>query len=302
MNQAVVTEDVIAETRQPAQISWGAIFAGWVLANGVAWLLYTLGSAIGLSLAGATHVSGGGMAAGVAVWIFITWLASLFLGGLFAGRLAGKADRAVGAMHGMTVWGLATIVAVALGMMGISSLLQTGQNVVKGATSAAAGGAVAGANAGGGNAGGGAAAVGSAFQDALKNRISEAMSSASQKGGPGATVSPGEARRAVNQMDPKTLSQISARLMSGDTAGARRLLAANTTLSPAQVDHVINGLTVEGQNAKTGAKHVAGKAAEYSALTLGVIFVSSAVGLAMAILGGWLGAGSVSRIYGYRLY
>lgn len=297
MNQAVVTEDVIAETRQPAQISWGAVFAGWVLANGVAWLLYTLGSAIGLSLAGATHVPKGGMAAGVAIWIFITWLASLFLGGLFAGRLAGKADRAVGAMHGMTVWGLATIVAVALGMMGISSLLQTGQHVVSGAASAATGGAAAGAGAGGG-----ASAAGSAFEDALKSRISEAMSSASQKAGPGATVSKSEAKRAVDQMDPKTLSQISARLMSGDTAGARRLLAANTTLSQAQVDHVINGLTVEGQNATTGAKHVAGKAAEYSALTLGVIFVSSAVGLAMAILGGWLGAGSVSRIYGYRLY
>lgn len=301
MNQRVVAEEVVEEVRRPAPISWGAVFAGLVFTLAIAWLLHLLGSALGLSIVDMTDAEavGKGLAYGAAFWVLVSWAISFFLGGLLAGRLAGKADRAVGIMHGMTLWGVATLLMVLLGMAGLTSLLQT-------AGSALRAGAGMGAAAAGGGAPGMAGPVGSnvaaGLQAELKQKVSEALAQAAQQGGPGAQVSQAEARRAVEQLDRQTLGEIAGALVRGDAEQAKHILAASTTLSRAEVNQIVDGLGTEAQRYQREAKEAADKAAGYSSAVLWAVFVSSAIGLVLAIIGGWMGARSVARIYGYRFY
>lgn len=307
---SVITEDVLAEERQPSQISWGAIFAGLVFTFALAWLLNLLGSALGFSIVGANDgdVSGKGLAYGAAFWIFVSWIASMYLGGLLAGRLAGKPEKAVGMLHGVTLWGVVTLAVLLLGSMGLSNLLQTGQSLVSGAANVGAGAA----SAGGAAAAGGAtqnpvvAQVTGTAQNEMTKKLSQALAQAADQAGPNGRVSPADVHRALDQLDQQTLGSIGSDLVRGDTEAAKRTLAANTSLDQAQVNQIINGAAVqmrqEGSQLRTEAKHAVGQASKATSAVLWVVFVSSAVGLLMAILGGWMGASTIARIYNYRFY
>ncbi|MEK8090728.1 hypothetical protein [Thermithiobacillus plumbiphilus] len=303
---SVITEDVLAEERQPAQISWGAIFAGLVFTFALAWLLNMLGSALGFSIVGASdgNVSGKGLAYGAAFWIFVSWIASMFLGGLLAGRLAGKPEKAVGMLHGVTLWGVVTLAVLVLGSMGLSNLLQTGQNLISGA-------AGMGAQAAGGASGGAAqnpvvSQMAGTAQSEMTQRLSQALAQAADQAGPNGQVSPAEVRRALGQLDQQTLGAIGSDLVRGDTQAAKQTLAANTTLDRAQVNQIIDGAAVQmrqqGSELRTDARQAVDKASEATSAVLWVVFGSSAIGLLMAILGGWMGASTIARIYNYRLY
>lgn len=96
------------------RVSWGAIFAGAVVAvaNQIAWAV--LGTAIGSATVNpateAAAAEGVGIFAGI--WWLVTGLISLFLGGLVAGRLAGVPRRVDGMLNGLSVWALTTIAGV----------------------------------------------------------------------------------------------------------------------------------------------------------------------------------------------
>lgn len=96
------------------RVSWGAIFAGAIVAtaNQIAWAV--LGTAIGLAtLNPATEAAPAeGLGTFAGIWWFVTGLISLFLGGLVAGRLAGVPRRVDGLLNGLTVWALTTIAGV----------------------------------------------------------------------------------------------------------------------------------------------------------------------------------------------
>lgn len=300
MNHTVATDDLMVDERKPSQISWGAVFAGWITANAVAWVLYILGTAVGLTAIGATEAeaeTAGGAALATGAWILISWAASLFLGGLFAARLAGKSDRSVGGMHGITVWGLATIATILLGVMGVTNLLQAGKSVMSGTVSAA------------GLAASGAAAAGGAdgntgLQAEIQNRVSQAIANAAQNAGAGAgagQVTQSEVQSAIRDLDARTTSQIAARLMSGDTDGARSILASQTGLAPAEVDQIMAGLSVQADQYKNDLRRAADTSAEYSATLLWAVFLASGVGLIMAIVGGRVGAAQAECVYRHHL-
>ena len=65
---------------------WGAVWAGWLLATGIAALLYAFGLAVGFSAfnpqspAAVAH----GISGGAITWMILTWAASLWLGSMFA--------------------------------------------------------------------------------------------------------------------------------------------------------------------------------------------------------------------------
>jgi len=100
---------------------WGAVWAGWLLATGVAALLYAFGVAVGFSAfdphdpaAVARGVSGGAI-----TWMILTWAASLWLGAMFASWFDGRNDSEMGVIRGLAVWGLsltATTLLIASGM------------------------------------------------------------------------------------------------------------------------------------------------------------------------------------------
>ena len=103
--------------KTPTRVSWGAIFAGVVLAIAIQLVLGILGTGIGLTLVdpveGTTPgATGFGIGAGL-YWIITTILA-LGAGGYAAARVAGVHDRFDGLVHGLVVWGVTLILTLYL--------------------------------------------------------------------------------------------------------------------------------------------------------------------------------------------
>ncbi|MFA7388750.1 MAG: hypothetical protein WCZ87_13960, partial [Thiohalobacteraceae bacterium] len=129
------TAGVAIAQRNRTDVSWGAIFAGWVVSYGIAWLLFLLGSALGFSAIGFTDENiAQGLSWSTVVWILITWAVSMFLGGLSAAWLTGNPDRSIGSMHGLAVWALATILGLVIAVMTAVNVLQAGQSLLPGAS------------------------------------------------------------------------------------------------------------------------------------------------------------------------
>ncbi len=93
------------------RVSWGAIFAGVVVALVVELLLGTLGLSFLMgTINPATEAQTlSGLGVGTGIWLALTALIGLFFGGWTAGRLAGQPRRFDGAIHGIVAWGLVTL-------------------------------------------------------------------------------------------------------------------------------------------------------------------------------------------------
>jgi len=134
------TERTIARVSVLSRVSWGAVFAGLVIATALQVVLTVLGAAIGLTaLDGAD--SGRAFGVGAGIWALLVPLVTLFVGGLTAGRLANVRDRADGFIHGALVWGLSLLLATYLLGTGASRVLggtlNLAGNLTGGAVSAA---------------------------------------------------------------------------------------------------------------------------------------------------------------------
>ena len=107
--------DVIVNTPAPTvaakRISWGAVFAGAVLALVIQLALTLLGLGIGLGtidpLTEQDPMAGIGI--GAAIWWVISMLASLYLGASVASRLAGMPRPTDGLLHGLLTWSVVTL-------------------------------------------------------------------------------------------------------------------------------------------------------------------------------------------------
>jgi hypothetical protein len=101
----------------PPRVSWGAIFAGGVVAVTVGVMLAILGVAVGASTVDATARETPGaatfsMAAGG--WLLISNLIGLAVGGYVAARLSGTADKTDSSLHGLAVWGIGYLLSAVL--------------------------------------------------------------------------------------------------------------------------------------------------------------------------------------------
>ena len=120
-------------------LNWSAIFAGWVVATGVAWLLYVLGLAVGFSSVDLSHAESMTRAWGVGTrtWLVLTAAVSLFMGALFASWIDGKANATFGLLNGIAVWGLSSTVGAVLLSLGFANALQGGASLLKSAAPSA---------------------------------------------------------------------------------------------------------------------------------------------------------------------
>lgn len=109
------------ERRAIHHVSWGALFAGAIVALAAWILLYAIGLAIGLSSVDPADMSSAKVAGiGTGIYSLLSPLIALFCGGIVASRLAGLVSHKDGALHGVVVWGLTTLA----GLMVIGMLLQ----------------------------------------------------------------------------------------------------------------------------------------------------------------------------------
>ncbi|HVH45603.1 MAG TPA: hypothetical protein VM925_24785 [Labilithrix sp.] len=105
-----------ATTERRAKLSWGAVLGGLATTIGVWLLLTVLGLAINLSAVdpsdSAERLSHLGIATGI--WSLVVWIVAIFAGATVAAYTAGVFDRPRGAMHGVVLWSLATLLSIFL--------------------------------------------------------------------------------------------------------------------------------------------------------------------------------------------
>ncbi len=124
---ASVYSDTHTVARLLKRISWSAILAGVVLAMVVSLLLNLLGTAIGTStidpMQEANPMSGIGTGAGI--WVVVSSVISLLVGGWAAGRLAQRE----GAFHGLLVWASVSLITVYLVTSAVTGVVRGGLNL-----------------------------------------------------------------------------------------------------------------------------------------------------------------------------
>ncbi len=245
---------------------FGAVIAGWLVATATAGLLYAAGLALGFASFDAWNAAGSakGIGIGTAVWMIVTWVAALFMGGMFAAWFDGRNDDTSGALHGVTVWGLSlttTAVWLALGL---------------------------------GHAMSGHGGMGAAGAD-MHGPRSPALT-------PAVSVLDANIAYELTGRERGGAAPIVAAILAGQDDIAIALLAADTGTSQDAAAATLQKLTPEIGAARSESKLAADKAAHYLSLTLWVAFLSGFLALLSSAIGGWLGAGHIHRVYHLRNY
>jgi hypothetical protein len=314
----------VVESHSHATMRWSAIVGGWMVATGIASLMYVAGLAIGFTAFDPYNaaVTAKGIGTATAMWMVLTWAASLFLGGMFASWFDGRADQTVGSLHGVAVWGLSIAASGLLLAVGLTQFVQGGAAILKG-------GAMVGASAAGMSAPPSRGVAGP-MDDAiigLQARVTQRVAQTTARNAPGAALvvpapvapapaagaatpasppaaqaSAADVRRAADQLDRQTMAAVATALMKGNTENAKALLAANTSMSPADIDQTLQDLSAQVDKYKADVQATADAAARYTATAMWIIFFSSLIALVAAAIGGWLGAGHIHRVYHLRRY
>ena len=128
----------------PSRISWGAVIAGAVVALTIGLMLNALGAGVGATTVDAAahdSPSAASFGIGAGIWLLISNLIGLAVGGYVAARLSGTADSTDGTLHGFAVWGTTFLIsAVLLGNL-VSGIASTATNGVSSLLGGAASGA-----------------------------------------------------------------------------------------------------------------------------------------------------------------
>lgn len=117
------------------KISWGAVFAGVVLALTTHLLLNMLGIGIGAATidpgaAGDGTPSASAFAWSAAIWWIVAGIVAAYAGGFVASRVSGKSSHSTGGWHGLTSWALTTLTIFYMLSTTLGSIAGGAYNVV----------------------------------------------------------------------------------------------------------------------------------------------------------------------------
>lgn len=114
------------------RISWGAIFAGAVIALVTQLGLNLLGASIGFgAIDPATEANPfSGLGLGTGIWLAVSSIIALFLGGFVASHLADVLRRLDGILHGVVTWGLVTLLTFYLMTTALGQVLSSAAGVL----------------------------------------------------------------------------------------------------------------------------------------------------------------------------
>lgn len=274
------------------RVSWGAIFAGAVVAVIVQFLLNLLGLGIGLTtleFAGGDDSAGGfGMAQGI--WTVVSALIALFTGGWVAGRLAGMPRKTDGALHGVVTWALTTLLTLYLLTTGVGA-------IVSGATSLLN----QGVNLAGQGISQGVTAVAPEAAEVIREEVD--LSSIQQQAENLITdiaTNPAQAGAAIEEAVNETFGG------PGPVSGANRqelidTIVAQTDLTEAEAREAVNQwesqyeqarqqVTQTAESVREDAPQVAEDAADYVGSAALIAFFALLLGVAAAAFGGAVGS------------
>ena len=106
-------------------VDWGAVWGGLLTAIGLFILLSVLATAIGITAADDTAVSGEDASRVGGVVSAVLALLAFFVGGWVAGRMSGAHDHESGALNGFLVWALALVLILILAAFGAGAAFGT---------------------------------------------------------------------------------------------------------------------------------------------------------------------------------
>jgi hypothetical protein len=277
----------VGETHLHPNVSWGAIMVGAVVAVSLGTMLNTLGLATAASLVETLTretPTAQTMAIGTGVWLALSTAIALFLGALAAARLAHSWDMTDSALHGLAVWGVATLLAAVL--LG----------------SAVSGGVVAGLRGAGAAAGGAASAVGSAVPALTpENALDGVSGRLFGQGNPAATPRE-EATAEASQIFLRRIRD--GEWVPQDRARLEVLVASIAGIPQPEAATRINETEATVQAALQRAEETARRAADAAARSTAIgafwAFAALLLGLGAAVMGARSGTQPSRAILGQR--
>jgi hypothetical protein len=265
-------------------VDWCAIAAGAVMATAVSIILFTFGTAIGLSMVSPYEGEGASRAAYLAtlgLWSLWVIVSSFMAGGYLTGRLRRRVGDGTehevevrDGAHGLLVWATGIVLASLLLVLGVTGLVGT----------AATAGAPAAAAASDDNGGGGVTAY---TVDALfRSSASAPAPQAAVDPATGAMIasSPtdnGDERGEVTRLLTYGLSD--GRLGSEDKAHVARLISRRTGMSETEAQARIDTVLAKAKETADAARKIA---LIVGFLTAAALLVGAAAGAWAATLGG----------------
>jgi hypothetical protein len=262
------------------RVSWGAIFAGVVVALVVHVLLTMLG--VGIGVATLDPGAGDNPAASTfsvvtGLWYVLSGIIAAFAGGYIAARMSGKTVATTGALHGLTTWAFTTLLML--------YLLSTAVGGIVGGTFSGITGAI-------GGMGQTAAPVIALTNplDAIENQVRAS----------------GNDPEALNAAATNSIRA----LVTGDEAGAdeargqaAQALATARGIPLDQAQQQVAQIEQQYHQAVEQAQQIATEAADTAASVVSVGALLAFVGLVLGAVAGWLGgrSGVVHPVYADRM-
>lgn len=284
----------------PVRLSWGSIFGGAVAALGLWLLLYSLGLALGLS-AMDPNDPGSARGAGIftGVWSLLSPLVALFVGGVVASRGSGVMTRGVGALHGLVMWGVTTLVGAYLLANLLGSLLGTVASAGS-AVVGTAGGAVASAAGGAANSAGGLQGLANAFGLDANDALAPVNERLRAQGKP--TVTPEQLQAATKDVvsDAVRQGRFDRELLVSSLAQQTALSREDAQEVAGRVEQQFNGALArvqgQAQSAAQGARTGALQAADATGTAFWGVFGALFLGLVSALFGATVGVSRRQRV------
>lgn len=278
-------------------INWGAIFASLVFIYALSWLLFTLSSAIGLSIVEIpnphdTDVKSESLTLSITLyaWLIGTILITYFCGGLLVGKLSGNADQGTLMLHGLVMWSCTILIAILLGAMGVNSFLSSAASAVK--TTATIGAELPNIASSGNK------QLPSSFQpliSSLKQGIKKGGSQDDTNSSQQDDNSNSKSQNASDSIDPQALRLMAFALIQGDEKQAKEIIASSTDLDEKQVDELVNSVKSKADKIGKDIEKKANEVRQYASGILWLTFISYIVALFASILGARWGSKELSH-------
>ena len=272
----------------PSRVSWGAVFAGAIVALTIGLMLNALGAGIGATTVDATArgtPSASSFGIGAAIWVLVSNLIGLAIGGYVAARLSGTSDNTDGTLHGLAVWGTTFLIsAVLLGNLvsGIASTAASGASSLVSSVASGAGSAVS--------------AVGqqaanrtdtSTLQNAAQGLVDRVQSALSGGGGAPATMTSDQRKAEMGTLVTRRVTD--GELSAGDRGRLNQLVAAEYNINPqdaqARVTQAEQQATQAARQAEEKARSAADTAASGAAKAAFAVFGIMLLGAIASVLG-----------------
>ena len=301
--EPAIVETVARTPEAGSYIDWAAIIAGAVFASAISFILFTFGSAIGLTLASPFEGEGirlSFFAIASAIWAVWAAVSSFMAGGYLAGRMRRRmfdatedeSDMRDGA-HGLLVWGVGVLVGALFFAGTLSGVVRGGTEVA----SSVASGAAAGTVAAGLSDDGGVGYIADKFFRAEANPVAAGTSGTSG----GEVIDAMPTAQSASGMRGEVGRILAASMASGtevpeaDRAYIARLISNQTGMEEAEAEARVDAVLTEAAEAAAATEAAAREAADTARRLLVLGAFLTAASLLVAAVGAWWAAGFGGR-------